>query len=59
MAISRDTISAPKPSADSVQTIRRVAVSELLGEGREAVLLHGGVEYRLRLTRNGKLILTK
>ena len=40
-------------------SIKRVAVSDLLGGGREAVLLHDGDEYRLRLTSNGKLILTK
>lgn len=39
--------------------IKRIAVRELIGEGREAVLLHEGAEYRLRLTSNGKLILTK
>jgi hemin uptake protein HemP len=43
----------------TVSSVRRVSVSELLGEGREAVLLHDGTEYRLRLTSNGKLILTK
>ena len=43
----------------AVSSVRRVSVSELLGEGREAVLLHDGTEYRLRLTSNGKLILTK
>ena len=37
----------------------RIPVTELLGGGREAVLLHDGTEYRLRLTSNGKLILTK
>ena len=39
-------ISAPGPA-------KRVAVSDLLGGGREAVLLHDGDEYRLRLTSNG------
>ena len=38
---------------------KRIAVGELLAGRREAVLLHGGEEYRLRLTSNGKLILTK
>ena len=42
----------PKP-------IRKIALSDLLDGHQEAVLLHGGAEYRLRLTRNGKLILTK
>ena len=39
--------------------VRRIAIRELLGTGREAVLLHDGTEYHLRLTSNGKLILTK
>jgi len=39
--------------------VKRIAIRELLGGGREAVLLHDGTEYRLRLTSNGKLILTK
>lgn len=37
----------------------RIPVPELMGSGREAVLVHEGTEYRLRLTSNGKLILTK
>jgi hemin uptake protein HemP len=39
--------------------VRRIEVTELLGGAREAVLLHAREEYRLRLTSNGKLILTK
>ena len=42
----------PKP-------IRKIALCDLLEGAREAVLLHDGAEYRLRLTSNGKLILTK
>jgi len=34
-------------------------VQTLLRGGREAILLNGTEEYRLRLTSNGKLILTK
>ena len=37
----------------------RYKVSDLLGSGDEAVLEHGGEEYRLRITSNRKLILTK
>ena len=37
----------------------RVIVAELLQGGREAVLEHDGQDYRLRITANGKLILTK
>jgi hemin uptake protein HemP len=47
-----------KPISSS-PPVKRIAVSDLLGGGREAVLLHDGDEYRLRLTSNGKLILTK
>ncbi|MBI1648662.1 hemin uptake protein HemP [Hyphomicrobium sulfonivorans] len=37
----------------------RVAVTDILKGGREAILEHDGMEYRLRITANGKLILTK
>jgi hemin uptake protein HemP len=36
----------------------RVLSNRLLGERRELVIEHNGREYRLRLTQNGKLILT-
>ena len=49
---------APKP-VPADQPVKRIAVRDLLGGGREAILLHDGEEYRLRLTSNGKLILTK
>jgi len=51
-----------KPAQRPISTrlpVKRIAVSDLLDGGREAVLLHDGDEYRLRLTSNGKLILTK
>jgi hemin uptake protein HemP len=37
----------------------RVLVAELLQGGREAILDHDGQDYRLPITANGKLILTK
>ncbi len=44
---------APEPA-------RRVIPSEELLQGqREVIILHAGEEYRLSLTRNGKLILHK
>lgn len=37
----------------------RVKVAELLVGRREAILEHNGEEYLLRITANGRLILTK
>jgi len=34
-------------------------VTDLVGPGREAVILHRGERYTLRITANDKLILTK
>jgi len=36
----------------------RISSEALLRERRELVIVHNGREYRLRLTQNGKLILT-
>jgi len=52
------SVLTPKAEAGA-PAIKRVAVDELLGGKREIVLLHAGEEYRLRVTSNGKLILTK
>jgi hemin uptake protein HemP len=38
--------------------VRRISTSELLGSASELVIVHGQREYRLRITSNGKLILT-
>lgn len=38
---------------------RRIAVSDLLAGSEVVILVHNGQEYRLRLTRANKLILTK
>lgn len=37
---------------------RKVWSETLLGPNGELVIVHNGREYRLRLTQNGKLILT-
>jgi hemin uptake protein HemP len=47
------------PVQDPRPPIPRIEVKQLLGGAREVVLLHAAEEYRLRLTSNGKLILTK
>ena len=41
-----------------VGPVRRVASAELLCDGAELIIVHAGREYRLRVTSNGKLILT-
>lgn len=38
---------------------KTITTAELFGTIREVVILHDGKEYRLRITSNGKLILTK
>lgn len=64
----QDMIGASEPPAETNTpqspdaepgTVRRYAVAELLRGGREVILVHEGAEYRLRITGNGKLILTK
>lgn len=52
---------ARQPAAPSLPpaTPPLVDVGALLGEGREAVLVHNGETYRLRITASNKLILTK
>ncbi len=49
-----------RADGDSSQFIspRRVRSTELLNEGRQLIIEHAGREYRLQVTRNGKLILT-
>lgn len=37
---------------------RRVPSETLLGEAKALLIVHNGREYQLRLTQNGKLILT-
>lgn len=46
-----------KPQPPATET-RRVSSEQLLGSSKELVIVHAGREYRLRLTQNGKLILT-
>lgn len=38
---------------------RRVLSADLLKDARELIIEHAGQEYRLRVTAQGKLILTK
>jgi hemin uptake protein HemP len=64
----QDMIGAPEPPTETnpphshdagASPVRRYVVADLLQGGREVILVHDGSEYRLRITGNGKLILTK
>ena len=46
------------PQTHEERPVPRVRVRDLLGEHDELVITHGHREYRLRITQNGKLILT-
>ena len=45
--------------SDRPSLAKEIDVASLVGTGREVVLVHRGERYRLRITANGKLILTK
>jgi len=53
---SRPSATMPTAAAD---LRARIDSTRLLQGGRELLIAHAGEEYRLRLTRNDKLILTK
>ena len=46
------------PHVPAVDAPARVSSESLLGPHGELLIIHNGREYRLRLTQNGKLILT-
>ena len=62
-ASSRHTVSESsgftRSEAPVLRATPRVDSVRLLAGGNELVIEHAGQEYRLRLTRNDKLILTK
>lgn len=57
-----ETLRSPAPTPP-VETTgapaeRRIASRDLFGDAREIVIEHAGRIYRMRITQNGKLILT-
>jgi len=59
-AQSRDRSALHKSSLEmSDRAVRRLDISELLGDAQEIVIVHNGEDYRLRITSRGRLILTK
>lgn len=53
-AMTQAVTTGPSP-----MDLKRLSSRELFSAGREVVIEHAGYEYRLRLTNQGKLILTK
>lgn len=53
-----DPTDRPRTTGNAAR-VRRMASSELLGDNRELLIEHRGETYRLLLTRQDKLILTK
>jgi hemin uptake protein HemP len=49
----------PDRPAAAPPLMRRVESATLFERGREVVIVHHGQEYRLRITKSDKLILTK
>lgn len=48
------------PKAAQKKRTRRIITSlELMGDGSEVIIEHAGEEYRLSITKQAKLILTK
>ena len=47
------------PTAAPADEPKRVSTEDLIGPAREVLIRHAGCDYRLRITRQGKLILTK
>jgi hemin uptake protein HemP len=47
------------PRSESLPSVRTLDSRNLFGSEHEIRIAHEGQEYRLRVTRNGKLILTK
>ena len=54
--LSADTA---EPSSHAVKRPKKWTSQELFGGQRELVIVHAEGEYRLRLTSQGKLVLTK
>ena len=54
-----ESIRKPHGTSERGPAIPRIEASTLLASSREIILVHNEQEYRLRITSNDKLILTK
>lgn len=57
MQLSTEETKNARPAQS--QSVRRVRIEDILAGRREVIIEHGSEEYRLRMTSNSKLILTK
>ena len=48
-----------RPDPPASESRKRLRSSDLFGDAQEILIEHADAEYRLRITRQGKLILTK
>lgn len=55
----KPSISKLRKDGDGADGAPAVSSRDLLGDGRELIILHGRDRYRLLLTKSNKLILTK
>ncbi len=58
-SLSPSPLSTPRTTPATQPAERRIDSATLLGPGRELLIEHRQQVYRLRLTAQGKLILTK
>lgn len=56
-SLPRESQPAPMPSSVATPP-RKISSHDLFSGSREIVIEHGGRLYRMRITQNGKLILT-
>ncbi len=52
-------LQSARPDAAGGGVRKRLSSTDLFGDAQEILIDHAGQEYRLRITRRGKLILTK
>jgi hemin uptake protein HemP len=58
MDIKKKPVAVEPGRLEPIAVARRIGSELLFGASREVLIVHGTREYRLRLTQNGKLILT-
>jgi len=56
--MDRESVHAVRAIGEALEAPQRVRSDALLGSRKELVIVHNQREYRLRVTQNGKLILT-